>query len=100
MNYQQIFKRYEIKYLLSMQEKEFILETMKPYMRLDRYGHSTIRNVYFDTDTFRLIRRSLEKPVYKEKLRLRSYGVPGIYDEVFLEIKKKYNGIVNKRRRK
>ena len=49
-----------------MQEKEFILEIMKPYMKLDKYGHSTIRNVYFDTDTFRLIRRSLEKPVYKE----------------------------------
>ena len=53
MNYQQIFKRYEIKYLLSMQEKEFILDIMKPYMKLDKYGHSTIRNVYFDTDTFR-----------------------------------------------
>ena len=98
MNYQQIFKRYEIKYLLSMQEKEFILETMKPYMRLDRYGHSTIRNVYFDTDTFRLIRRSLEKPVYKEKLRVRSYKAAKENDNVFVELKKKYKSVVYKRR--
>lgn len=98
MNYQQIFKRYEIKYLLSIQEKEFILETMKPYMRLDRYGHSTIRNVYFDTDTFRLIRRSLEKPVYKEKLRVRSYKAAKENDNVFVELKKKYKSVVYKRR--
>ena len=85
MSYQQIFKRYEIKYLLTMQEKEFILETMKPYMQLDKYGHSTIRNVYFDTDTFRLIRRSLEKPVYKEKLRVRSYKAAKEDDNVFVD---------------
>lgn len=88
MNYQQIFERYEIKYLLTMREKELILETMKPYMRLDNYGHSTIRNVYFDTDTFRLIRRSLEKPVYKEKLRVRSYKATKEDDDVFVELKK------------
>ncbi len=98
MNYQQIFKRYEIKYLLTMKEKEFILEAMKPYMRLDKYGHSTIRNVYFDTDTFRLIRRSLEKPAYKEKLRIRSYKAAKAEDNVFVEIKKKYQSVVYKRR--
>ena len=98
MNYQQIFKRHEIKYLLSIQEKEFILEIMKPYMRLDNYGHSTIQNVYFDTDTFRLIRRSLEKPVYKEKLRVRSYKAAKENDNVFVELKKKYQSVVYKRR--
>lgn len=98
MNYQQIFKRYEIKYLLTMQEKEFILEAMKPYMRLDQYGHSTIRNVYFDTDTFRLIRRSLEKTIYKEKLRVRSYKAAKEKDNVFVELKKKYQSVVYKRR--
>lgn len=98
MAYQQIFKRHEIKYLLSMQEKEFILDIMKQYMRLDQYGHSTIRNVYFDTDTFRLIRRSLEKPVYKEKLRVRSYKAAKEDDNVFVELKKKYKSVVYKRR--
>lgn len=98
MDYQQIFKRHEIKYLLSMQEKEFILETIKPYMRLDKYGHSTIRNIYFDTDTFRLIRSSLEKPVYKEKLRVRSYKAAKGDDNVFVELKKKYKSVVYKRR--
>ena len=81
-----------------MQEKEFILEIMKPYMKLDKYGHSTIRNVYFDTDTFRLIRRSLEKPVYKEKLRIRSYKAAKENDNVFVELKKKYKSVVYKRR--
>ncbi len=72
MDYQNIFKRHEMKYLLSRQEKERMLEAMKPYMRPEPYGHTCIRNIYLDSDTFRLIRRSLEKPVYKEKLRVRS----------------------------
>lgn len=65
------FKRYELKYLLSQKEKECIFKVIKDYMKLDSYGRTTIRNIYFDTDTFQLIRRSLEKPVYKEKLRIR-----------------------------
>ena len=73
MAYQMTFQRYELKYLLNRQEKEQILLAMEPYMKLDDYGRTIIRNIYFDTDTFRLIRRSLEKPVYKEKLRIRSY---------------------------
>ena len=73
MAYQMTFKRYELKYLLNKKEKEEILLAMKPHMKLDDYGRTVIRNIYFDTENFRLIRRSLEKPVYKEKLRIRSY---------------------------
>ena len=58
MTYQTTFKRYEIKYLLTQKQKENILQAMEPYMKLDDYGRTTIRNIYFDTDTFRLIRRS------------------------------------------
>ena len=64
----------------------------------DEHGESTICNIYYDTPDFRLIRRSLEKPVYKEKLRLRSYGTASKDEKVFLELKKKYKGIVYKRR--
>lgn len=64
MAYQTIFKRYELKYLLTVRQKKQLLEIMNPYMKLERYGHSTIRNIYYDTDTYRLIRRSLEKPAY------------------------------------
>jgi SPX domain protein involved in polyphosphate accumulation len=67
-------------------------------MKPDIYGKSTIQSLYFDTDTDLLVRRSLDKPFYKEKLRLRSYGIANMNDNVFLEIKKKYNGIVYKRR--
>ena len=98
MSYQMTFKRYELKYLLNRKEKEQILLAMEPYMELDDYGRTIIRNVYFDTDTFRLIRRSLEKPVYKEKLRIRSYKPVQITDPVFVEIKKKYKSVVYKRR--
>lgn len=77
MTYQTTFKRYELKYLLTRQEKEKVLKAMDPYMQIDHYGRTTIRNIYFDTDTFRLIRRSLEKPAYKEKLRVRSYETAG-----------------------
>lgn len=98
MNYQATFKRHEIKYLITREQKEIILQEMRPYMSMDNYGHATIRNIYFDTDNFRLIRRSIEKPVYKEKLRLRSYQQITPQDNVFLEIKKKYEEIVYKRR--
>ena len=71
MAYQTVFKRYELKYLLTLAQKEQILQAMEPHMALDQYGRTTIRNVYLDTDNYRLIRRSIEKPAYKEKLRLR-----------------------------
>lgn len=100
MAYQMTFQRYELKYLLTRQEKEEIIKTMEPYMKLDSYGRTTIRNIYFDTDTFRLIRRSLEKPVYKEKLRIRSYRPVHTTEPVFVEIKKKYKSVVYKRRLK
>lgn len=98
MAYQATFQRYEIKYLLTAQEKEAILRAMAPHMVMDRYGRTTIRNIYFDTTTFRLIRHSLEKPVYKEKLRVRSYQPVSGEDPVFVELKKKYRSVVYKRR--
>lgn len=98
MAYQMTFKRYELKYLLNKKEKEEILLAMKPHMKLDDYGRTVIRNIYFDTENFRLIRRLLEKPVYKEKLRIRSYKPVQITDPVFVEIKKKYKSVVYKRR--
>lgn len=98
MAYQATFKRYELKYLLNPKQKQAILRAMEPYMKLDDYGRTTIRNIYYDTDSYRLIRRSLEKPVYKEKLRIRSYRTAGPEDAVFVELKKKYNSVVYKRR--
>ena len=98
MAFQTIFKRYEIKYMLTLEQKEKILCAMQNYMSLDKYGRSSIRNVYFDTDNYRLIRRSIEKPIYKEKLRIRSYGKAEKDGNVFVELKKKYDGIVYKRR--
>lgn len=74
------------------------MRVLPEYMQADQYGESTILSLYLDTADSLLIRRSLEKPVYKEKLRLRSYGVPGDGDNVFLEMKKKVQGVVYKRR--
>lgn len=98
MTYQSTFKRYEMKYLLTNRQKQEIIKAMRPYMKLDKYGHTTIRNIYYDTENFRLIRRSLEKPVYKEKLRIRSYSAAAFDDPVFVELKKKYKKVVYKRR--
>lgn len=98
MSYQNIFKRYEIKYLITQKQKKDIIEAMEPYMQLDEYGRTTIRNVYLDTDNYRLIRNSLEKPMYKEKIRVRSYRQVGDEDIVFVELKKKYDSVVYKRR--
>ena len=98
MAYQAVFKRYELKYMLTCEQKQKILDAMDPYMALDKYGRTEIRNIYFDTDTYRLIRRSIEKPVYKEKLRIRSYGRATPDSTVFVELKKKYKKVVYKRR--
>ncbi len=98
MAYQTVFKRYELKYLLTMKQKEKALEAMSPYMALDHYGRTTIRNIYFDTENFRLVRHSIEKPAYKEKLRIRSYSQAGPDSTVFVELKKKYKHVVYKRR--
>jgi len=98
MAYQAVFKRYELKYLLTQQQKATVLSAMEPYMALDQYGRTTIRNIYFDTDNYRLIRHSIEKTAYKEKLRLRSYQKARPGSTVFVELKKKYDSVVYKRR--
>lgn len=98
MAYQSVFKRYELKYLLTRKQKKAVLQAMAPYMELDEYGCKTIRNIYFDTENYRLIRKSLEKPAYKEKLRIRSYSKVSSEDMVFVELKKKYDSVVYKRR--
>lgn len=95
---QTVFKRYELKYMLTFDQKERVLAAMAPYMTLDKYGKTTIRNLYYDTDSYLLIRRSIEKPVYKEKLRVRSYGKATEDSTVFVELKKKYKHVVYKRR--
>ena len=98
MPFQTVFKRYELKYLLTPEQKEKVLAAMQPYMELDQYGRTTIRNLYYDTDTYLLIRRSIEKPAYKEKLRIRSYSRASTDSTVFVELKKKYKHVVYKRR--
>lgn len=92
------FDRYEYKYLLTGAQYAALLQTLQQQLAQDVHGHSQIRNVYYDTDSFRLIRRSIEKPVYKEKLRLRCYGTVKAGDTAFVELKKKYGQLVYKRR--
>lgn len=98
MAFQNIFKRYELKYMITTGCKDMIIDEMSPYMKGDSFGKSTVRNLYYDTDTFILARRSAEKPVYKEKLRLRSYSRVSEKDNVFVELKRKYDDTVYKRR--
>lgn len=93
-----VFRRIEKKYLLNIEQYQMLMERIKDYIELDTYDYSTICNIYFDTDDYLLVNRSIEKPIYKEKIRLRSYGIPKKDSKVFLEIKKKYKGIVGKRR--
>lgn len=98
MSYKNVFRRYELKYLLTPEQKAAVLCGIEPYMKLDNYGRTTIRNLYFDDGSYRLIRRSIEKPAYKEKMRIRSYGQSTPNSTVFVELKKKYDHVVYKRR--
>ena len=95
---QEVFERIEKKYLLPETVFRGLLPELRKHMTDDVFGKYTISNIYFDTERFDLIRASLEKPVYKEKLRLRCYGTPAEDGKVFAEIKKKYKGVVYKRR--
>ena len=92
------FRRIEEKYYLTKDEYSKILKRINDYFIPDSHGFSTICNLYFDTDNYDLVIKSNEKPLYKEKVRLRSYNLPTPDSEVFLEIKKKYDGVVSKRR--
>ncbi|MBQ6413408.1 MAG: polyphosphate polymerase domain-containing protein [Ruminococcus sp.] len=98
MAFTYIFQRVEKKYMLTREQYEYLINAISPYMAPDQYGETEIRNIYFDNADNELIETSLLKPTYKEKLRLRSYGVPKMDSTVFFEIKKKYRGIVYKRR--
>jgi SPX domain protein involved in polyphosphate accumulation len=93
-----VFKRYEVKYLITKKQKQALEIVMQDHMEPDAFGKSTIRNIYYDTPSKLLIRRSLDKPTYKEKLRVRSYAQAKEDSKVFIEIKKKYQGVVYKRR--
>jgi hypothetical protein len=93
-----IFERHELKYLVTDCQRRILEQTLQERMVPDEHGESTVCNIYFDTPDFYLVRRSLEKPVYKEKLRVRSYGPVTSDRPVFLELKKKYKGVVYKRR--
>ena len=92
------FKRNEKKYLLSPERYEALWAELSPRLVPDEYFSSTVCSVYYDSDDYELIRRSIEAPIYKEKLRVRSYGVPAPDGTVFVELKKKFKGTVYKRR--
>lgn len=93
-----VFRRREQKYLLAESQRQALEQLLLQQMEPDKYRRSTVCNIYYDTPDRRMIRRSLEKPIYKEKIRLRSYGPARVDSPVFLELKKKYKGIVYKRR--
>ena len=93
-----IFRRIEKKYLLTEGQCRALMDRIGGNLQADEYGRSTVMSLYLDTPDYRLIRSSIDATTYKEKLRLRSYGTPGPDSRVFLELKKKFNGVVYKRR--
>ena len=93
-----VMKRYELKYYLSKDQLDYFINKINNHMKADKYGVTSIASIYFDTPDFRLINKSMEKPNYKEKLRLRSYGLANENSPTFLEVKRKCEGIVYKRR--
>lgn len=97
-NYKENFARIETKYMISGDKYDGLMRSLKHLIKPDVYGDTRIYNIYYDTPDYRLIRASIEKPVYREKLRLRSYCVPDKNTGCFLEIKKKFEGVVYKRR--
>ena len=93
-----VMQRYELKYLLDGAQTQSLRRQLEGHLQIDRYGRTSIASLYYDTPDDRLIRASLEKPDFKEKIRLRSYGLASADSTVFLELKRKAEGIVYKRR--
>lgn len=93
-----VMQRYELKYLLNAEQTAFLVEKLKGHMEADKYGKTSIASLYYDTPTYKLIRESSEKPLFKEKIRLRSYGIATDDSPVFLEVKRKAFDVVYKRR--
>ena len=93
-----VMKRYELKYCLTKEQLSYFMSEIEKYMKVDKYGLTTISSIYYDTLDYRLITKSIEKPNYKEKLRLRSYGLAKEDTPTFLEIKRKCDSVVYKRR--
>ena len=93
-----VFKRIEKKYLLSEAQYDALFQRIGEHMKPDEFGRSTVLSLYLDTPDYRIIRNSIEAADYKEKLRLRSYGTAKADSAVFLELKKKFGGVVYKRR--
>jgi SPX domain protein involved in polyphosphate accumulation len=94
----EIFRRIEKKYVINKEQYEELKKALEGHMREDRYGRSVVCNIYFDSDDYSLIRNSITKPYYKDKVRLRSYNTPDEDSKVFLEIKRKCGKVVGKRR--
>lgn len=92
------FRRVEKKYIITRDQYLKLKEEIKDKMKEDEHGKSTICNIYFDTEQYELIRHSITKPVYKDKIRLRSYNIPTLESTIYLEIKRKCDGVVSKRR--
>lgn len=93
-----VMQRYELKYILNKDQLTYLKTAIASHMKLDEYGRTSIMSIYYDTPDYRLVRASIEKPEFKEKLRLRSYGLANKDSKVFLELKRKVAGIVYKRR--
>ena len=93
-----VMKRYEMKYILSKEQMFYLKNSLCSHMKIDQYGKTSIASIYYDTPDYRIIRASIEKPEFKEKIRLRSYGLAKDNGHVYLEIKRKNQGIVYKRR--
>ena len=95
---QSIFKRYEKKYIITKEQSIQLQKAISQYMTQDQYGEYLVQNLYYDTENWDIIRASIEKPLYKEKMRLRCYGESSGESKFYLELKKKYKGVVYKRR--
>ena len=93
-----IIDRMEQKYFVSFDKYNKLMKLINNKLVKDKYFSERIYNIYFDNDEYEFMTKSLDKPLYKEKVRLRSYETKDKNSNVFLEIKKKFQGHGNKRR--
>lgn len=106
MQAREIFQRYELKYLIPFDKYKAIAKALidSGKMRYDKfgdgYGRYNIVSLYFDSDDKKIYYETRNKLRFRQKLRLRVYDNATINSPAFLEVKQKFNKVVNKRRTK
>jgi len=96
-----VFDRWELKYVVTVKQMYQLMHALKNYVVLDENGDDglyKIKSIYYDSHDFKFYHEKMNGNKYRQKVRLRGYNNVAYNDDVYFEIKQRYNTTVQKRR--